>query len=92
MKAYLRKNAEAAWGSQPASDEVDLGAVDGLTVDCERGDGSHFIMVWMPRFDCWNAQDLGVFVHEVVHASVMVPKTRATTRPWPTPPTTWRRS
>lgn len=69
MKAYIKRN----FRQKIDENAVSLSSVDGLTVECERGDGSHFIMIWMPRF-LFNAQSFGVLVHEIIHATVMVLK------------------
>ena len=69
MKSYIKRN----FHQKIDESAVSLSSVDGLTVECERGDGSRFIMIWMPRFH-WNAQNIGVLVHEIIHATVMVLK------------------
>lgn len=67
----LKRYMKASFKQSLYDVDVDFSSVDGLTLECNREDGSLFILVWMPVFD-WTAQKMAVLVHEVIHASVMV--------------------
>lgn len=67
VKKYLKKNFSISFDDSG----IDFGSVDGLTVDCSRGDGSSFVLIWMPVFQ-WTASNIAVLTHEAIHCMVMI--------------------